>query len=122
MSLPLCLSMSLVLFGIVHARTYEGLTTTCQESKPASERLTVSSVVACKAQCDKLASCIGVDTDGATCYTKSACEGVVGECQGWCGYRTTTIAIDLVSFWLDFDSIVHRFGFKINLILTPPSP
>ena len=86
-----CFSVLLVLSEVFCARTYERLTTTCRESKPISARLTVSSVAACKAQCNRSASCIAVDTDGVSCYTKSVCEGAAGECQGWCGYRVASM-------------------------------
>lgn len=68
-------------------RTYDTLTTTCQNAVAITDKLSVSSVQDCKALCDGRAGCNSVDTDGHDCYLKSHCEGQVGSCNGWCGYR-----------------------------------
>lgn len=66
--------------------SYQTQTTTCKNASPLSGLIKVTSVAACVAQCDMQPLCVAVDTDGASCYTKSACGGTVGNCQGWCSY------------------------------------
>lgn len=71
-------------------RTYDRLKSTCANSKAVSGSLSVGSTAECEQLCNKQTGCTSFDTDGSTCYLKSHCEGQVGECSGWCGYRLHT--------------------------------
>merc|ERR1712157_236524 len=68
-------------------RRYEKLSMVCQNGRPISDKLAVSSVEDCEARCDATPGCVAVNTDGRSCYTVATCEGEVGACSSWCGYR-----------------------------------
>ena len=81
------LTMAAPTFGARH--DYEQLSTTCQHASSIGGGSRVSSIAECEAACDARAGCVAVDTDGTTCYLKAHCEGEVGECSEWCGFRQT---------------------------------
>ena len=80
-------NIALAALASAAGRQYDTLTTTCRNSKPLTGSLSVASVADCLTRCDSYAGCTAVDTDGATCFLKSYCEGDVGACSGWCGHR-----------------------------------
>jgi hypothetical protein len=80
------------------APSYVELSAPCKDARPVSGLLSVASVAACQAQCDKQAAaapgtgqapCVAVDTDGHKCYLKASCGGTPGSCPSgrMCGYR-----------------------------------
>merc|ERR1712043_33992 len=71
-------------------RSYDRFTKTCKNAIHVSNRLSVGSVAECKKLCDKHSGCTSLDTNGVYCFFKSHCEGQVGQCSGWCGYRVKT--------------------------------
>lgn len=76
-------------------RTYERLTQTCQNAKAITDKLSVGSVSECENLCDKQSGCNSLATNGSDCYLKSHCEGQVGQCSDWCGYRVKTVSSDV---------------------------
>lgn len=71
-------------------RGYDHLTQVCQNAAAVSGKISVGSVAECEKLCDAHSGCTSLDTNGAVCYLKSHCEGQVGQCSGWCGYRVKT--------------------------------
>jgi hypothetical protein len=71
-------------------RQYEQLTDVCQNGRPISKKLSVTSVEDCEAHCDATPGCVAVNTDGYSCFTVATCEGEVGPCSSWCGYRVVS--------------------------------
>eukprot|EP00658_Telonema_sp_P-2_P022795 TRINITY_DN19120_c0_g1_i1.p1 TRINITY_DN19120_c0_g1~~TRINITY_DN19120_c0_g1_i1.p1 ORF type:complete len:433 (+),score=79.03 TRINITY_DN19120_c0_g1_i1:137-1435(+) len=66
---------------------YTTQVSTCRNAVPLSGLIKVSSVAGCEAKCTADPACVAVDTDGASCYTKSKCDAAAGSCVGWCSYR-----------------------------------
>ena len=70
--------------------SYDELTEPCKNAHAITGLLPVASVAECEQKCDAQAAaapgtgeaaCVAVDTDGAKCYLKSACDGTPGRCS-----------------------------------------